>query len=109
MTIKEKYDFVVKKIQKATGKKLIPCDCPKGGLIGEEERVCPKCNGVEWRHQDYSLADILAVIEKRDIEDYKKGSFWLEMSEQYNVFHDSLSWHAKNRPELIEWLYEILK
>jgi len=28
--------------------KKIPCDCPKGGLVGENELLCEKCGGSEW-------------------------------------------------------------
>jgi hypothetical protein len=43
----------------------IPCDCPKGGLVGEEEKVCEKCGGSEWiidEKLDESLQKILQWI-----------------------------------------------
>ena len=26
----------------------VPCDCPKGGLVGDAELPCEKCDGSEW-------------------------------------------------------------
>lgn len=151
MTIKEKYDFVVKKIQEAVPE-IMEFPEPENwwlttveiqgifkNILGEQyqkrfnknldyDQWCGIIEAMEVAGRQASekiakslslnreaigreirLADILAVIEKRDIEEYKKASFWLDVREQYDLLHDSLSWHAEHKPELIEWLYEILK
>ena len=30
----------------------VPCDCPKGGLVGDAELPCEKCDGSEWMIPD---------------------------------------------------------
>lgn len=46
---------MTKKQDKEKKMKKIPCDCPKGGRIGENEIVCPKCNGTEWIENDQEI------------------------------------------------------
>jgi len=55
-----------------TKKKMIPCDCPKGGMyenMSGVEIVCPKCHGNEWIEEQEKLSNCCSakIIEETDI------------------------------------------
>ena len=43
-------------------KEQIPCSCPKGGLVGENELPCEKCGGSEWAEKAPELPEELEEV-----------------------------------------------
>jgi len=73
----------------------VPCDCPKGGLIGENETICPKCNGTEWiadKEISEGLSQSLSEIADETLKAVK-----LEITPEFKDFQDELNWNEKNR------------
>lgn len=79
MTLKQQYEEAMKEFPERFVK--VPCDCPKGGLIGENEIVCPKCNGTEWvadkEISEWITSRYIIVAEQR-IADIKSEIEWCE-------------------------------
>lgn len=50
-----------KKIEDMLVKYKVPCTCPKGGLVGENELPCDECGGSEWILPD----DILKALQSQ--------------------------------------------
>lgn len=61
--LKSQHNLLTALEEEIEGMDKIPCDCPKGGLVGENELPCQKCDGSEWRLSN-NLQDLLTTLRE---------------------------------------------
>ena len=62
-----KHKAFIEQISEELARYTTACDCPKGGLVGDNELPCEKCGGNEW----VLPWDILQAFTKA-IENYRE-------------------------------------
>lgn len=55
----------------------VPCSCPKGGLVGLEERPCERCDGTQWVFPDDLRKALTTALEDAFLEGLKRHT-WMK-------------------------------
>ena len=129
MTTPEKYE----KIKEAVFKACFVCEtCGGDGVVAGHnpddpheygcslcpiQLQCEECKATGFLGHEITISSVLrtlgilyaisgnGVLLERRIAD---SAYYCVGMPQWDLSHDSLSWHLENRPEVVEFLYDIL-